>query len=83
MFRVGGWKDTFVMSDKSRPLCWGSLEKYSLQLGEHNQHHIQVCPVYGRAIKAHGEVKFLFAQMVRLCGVANVVRTEVRLPVTS
>ena len=50
-----------------------------VQLGEHNQHHIQVCPVFGRAIKAHDEVKFLVAQMVRLCGVANVVRTEVRL----
>jgi hypothetical protein len=26
-----------------------------VQLGEHNQHHIQVCPVFGRAIKAHDE----------------------------
>ena len=50
-----------------------------VQLGEHNQHHIQVCPIYGRALKAHDEVKFLIAQMVRQCGVANVARTEVRL----
>jgi hypothetical protein len=48
-----------------------------VQLGEHKQHHIQVCPVFGRAIKAHDEVKFLIAQMARLCGVAIVVRTEV------
>ena len=34
-----------------------------VQLSEHNQHHIQVCPVFGRAIKAHDEVKFLVAQM--------------------
>ncbi len=32
---------------------------------EHNQHHIQVCPVYGRALKAHDEAKFLMAQVVR------------------
>ncbi len=53
-----------------------------VQLGEHNQHHIQVCPVfpvYGRALKAHDESKFLMAQMVRQCGVADVARTEVRL----
>ena len=50
-----------------------------VQLGEHKQHHIQVYPVNGRAIKAHDEVKFQIAQMVRLCGVANVVQTEVRL----
>ncbi len=50
-----------------------------VQLGEHNQHHIQACPICGRALKAHDEVKFLIAQMVRLCGVANVARTEVRL----
>ena len=50
-----------------------------VQLGEHNQHHIQVCPVYGRALKAHDEAKFLIAQMVRQCGVAYVARTEVRL----
>ena len=43
-----------------------------VQLGEHNAHHIQVCPVFGRAIKAHDEAKFLIAQMASLCGVANV-----------
>ena len=51
----------------------------AVQLGEHNQHHIQVCPIYGRALKAHGAAKFLTAQMVRQFGVANVARTEVRL----
>ncbi len=50
-----------------------------MQLGEHNQHHIQVCPTYGRALKAHDEAKFLIARMARLRGVANVARTEVRL----
>ena len=73
----------------SRACCRTSLESEAIcghadvaQLGEHNQHHIQVCPtcpIYGRAMKAHDEAKFLIAQMVRLCGVANVVRTEVRL----
>jgi hypothetical protein len=29
-----------------------------VQLGEHNQHHIQVCPIYGRALKAHDEVNW-------------------------
>ena len=41
----------------------------AMQLGEHNQHHIQVRPIYGRALKAHDEVKFLIAHMVRQCGV--------------
>ena len=41
--------------------------------------NIQVCPVYGRALKPHGEAKFLIAQVVRQCGVANAARTEVRL----
>ncbi len=50
-----------------------------MQLGEHNQHRIQVCSACGRAIKAHDEAKFLVAQMARLCGVASVVRTEVHL----
>ena len=50
-----------------------------VQLDEHNQNRIQVCPVFGRAIKTHYEAKFLVAQMVRLCGVANEVRTEERL----
>ena len=38
----------------------------AVQLGEHNQHHIQVCPIYGRALKAHDEVKFLIAPRLRL-----------------
>ena len=38
-----------------------------------------VYPIFGRALKAHDEVKFLIAQMVRQCGVANVAPTEVRL----
>ena len=52
----------------------------AVQLGENNQHHIQIFPIYGRALKAHDEVKFLMVKMVRQFGVANVARTEVRLP---
>ncbi len=54
-------------------------ERLALSLNKNNSHHVKVCPVSGRGIRAHDEFKSNLAHALEFSGIVSEVRTKICL----